>query len=189
MAYSHPRAIGIRAIVIEEGDELIAARMTNGEQQLFFMTKAGKSLRADEKDFRPMGRVSRGVRGMNVHGTQLVGMDVIGEEDFILVVTENGFGKRTHNSEYRTQNRGGKGLINIRVTERNGSVVDFRQVKDEDDILLITDNGRLIRTSVSQITSRGRITQGVKLMELNEDEKIVDMAVLIESDDNEEEEN
>lgn len=189
MAYSNPRSIGIRGIVIEEGDEVIAARITNGKQQLFFMSKAGKCIRVNEEDFRPMGRVSRGVRGMNLDGSEMVGMDVIGEEEdkYILVVTEKGFGKLSANKEYRVQARAGKGLINLRTTEKNGSVVGFRQVSEEDDILLITDSGRLIRISVSEIPSRGRITQGVKLMDLNKDEKIVDMAVLLESETTEEE--
>jgi DNA gyrase subunit A len=188
MAYSNPRSIGIIGIIIEEGDEAIAARITDGTQQLFLMSKAGKSIRVDERDFRPMGRVSRGVRGMKVDEGELVGMDVIGEDQSILVVTEKGFGKRSLNTEYRVQNRGGKGVINVRITKRNGNVVGFRQVSDEDDILLITDSGRLIRMSVSEISTKGRATQGVKLMDLNKDERIVDLAVLVESDDGGEEE-
>jgi len=188
MAYGNPRSAGIRGIVIEEGDEVIAARITNGEQHLFFMTRAGKCIRVDEKEVRPTGRVSRGVKAMNLDGSQLVGMDVIGDDRSILVVTEKGFGKRTLNGEYRPQSRGGKGVINIRIAERIGSVVGFRQVSDEDDIMLITDNGRLIRMAVAETNPRGRVTQGVKLMGLNEGERIVDMAVLAESEDNGEEE-
>jgi DNA gyrase subunit A len=112
----------------------------------------------------------------------LVGMDVIEEGKAILVITENGFGKRTNQEEYRCQSRGGKGVLNIRVTDRNGSVVGFRQVGEEEQILMITDHGRLIRMPVAQISKIGRVTQGVKLMNLNEGEKVVDVAVLPESE-------
>lgn len=181
-AYSNPRSTGIRAIVLDDDDELISACVTDGNHDLFLMSRAGKSIRASEREFRPLGRVSRGVRGMNLDGSQLVGMDVIEEGKAILVITEKGFGKRTNQEEYRCQSRGGKGVLNIRVTERNGSVVGFRQVGEEEQILMITDHGRLIRMPVAQISKIGRVTQGVKLMNLNEGEKVVDVAVLPESE-------
>lgn len=182
-AYANPRSSGIRAIVLDDDDELIGACITDGGKDLFLMSGAGKSIRVNETEFRPLGRVSRGVRGMNREGSKLVGMDVIDDGKSILVVTENGFGKRTPSEEYRCQSRGGKGVLNIRVTERNGDVVGFRQVAEEEGILLITDRGRLIRTPVVDIRKIGRVTQGVKLMELNEGEKIVDMTVLPESEE------
>lgn len=181
--YSNPRSNGIRAIVLDEDDELICARITDGDQHLFLMSKAGKSIRMDEKDFRPLGRVTRGVRGMNLDGSELVGMDVIDEGKSILVVTENGFGKRTPNEAYRAQGRAGKGVMNIRVTERNGKVIGFRQVGEEDEVLLITDRGRLIRSPVAQISKIGRVTQGVKLIGLDEGEKVADLAVLLEPEE------
>jgi DNA gyrase subunit A len=183
-AYANPRTTGIRAIVLDEGDELICARITDGNQHLFLMSKAGKSIRMDEQDFRPLGRVSRGVRGMNLDGSQLVGMDVIDEGKSILVVTEKGFGKRTPNEVYRPQGRAGKGVMNVRVTERNGEVIAFRQVGEDDEILLITDRGRLIRCPVAQISKIGRVTQGVKLIGLDEGEKLSDLAVLEDSEVN-----
>ena len=186
MAFSNPRPSGIWAIVIDTGDELISARITDGEQQLFLMSRAGKSVRIHEQLIRPTGRVSRGVRGMDVDESELVGMDIIGEQQSILVVTERGFGKRTSNAQYRLQGRGGKGVINLRITERNGPVVNFRQVTDEDQVILITDKGRLIRTNVAEISMKGRLTQGVKLMDLDEDEKVVDLTVVMESEDAEE---
>jgi len=182
-AYANPRSNGIRAIVLDDDDELISACITDGTKDLFLMSGAGKSIRVNETEFRPLGRVSRGVRGMNRDGSKLVGMDVIDDGKSILVVTENGFGKRTPSEEYRCQSRGGKGVLNIRVTERNGDVVGFRQVAEEEGILLITDRGRLIRTPVVDIRKIGRVTQGVKLMDLNEGEKIVDMTVLSESEE------
>ncbi len=187
IAYSNPRSTGIRAIVLDEDDELICARITDGRRHLFLMSKAGKCIRVDETEFRPLGRVSRGIRGMNLDGSELVGMDVIDEGKSILVITEKGFGKRTPAEEYRCQNRGGKGVLNIRVTERNGNVVGFRQVAEDEEILMITDSGRIIRTPVAQISKIGRVTQGVKLMGLDEGESIVDLAVLAESEESKEE--
>jgi len=181
-AYGNPRATGIRAIVLDDDDELICARITDGSKHLFLMSKAGKSIRVDEKEFRPLGRVSRGIRGMNLDGSQLVGMDVIDDGKCILVVTEKGFGKRTLAEAYRCQSRGGKGVLNIKVTDRNGEVIGFSQVAEEDEILMITDRGRLIRTPVVQVREVGRVTQGVKLMGLDEGERLVDLAVLAESE-------
>jgi DNA gyrase subunit A len=186
MAFSNPRPSGIWAIVIDQGDELISARITDGEQQLFLMSRAGKSVRIHEQLIRSTGRVSRGVRGMDVDESELVGMEIIGEQQSILVVTERGFGKRTSNAQYRPQGRGGKGVINLRITERNGPVVNFRQVTDEDQVILITDKGRLIRTNVAEVSMKGRLTQGVKLMDLDEGEKVVDLTVVMESEDAEE---
>ncbi|HOI95640.1 MAG TPA: DNA gyrase subunit A [Syntrophobacter fumaroxidans] len=186
-AYSNPRSTGIRAIVLDDDDELISVCVTDGSHDLFLMSRAGKSIRVNEREFRPLGRVSRGVRGMKLDGSRMVGMDVIEEGKAILVITEKGFGKRTNAEEYRCQSRGGKGVLNIRVTERNGSVVGFRQVGEDEQILMITDHGRLIRMPVAQISRIGRVTQGVKLMNLNEGEKVVDVAVLPESESESEE--
>ncbi len=188
MAYSNPRPSGIIAILIDEDDELIAARLTDGNQQLFLMSKQGKCIRIDEQEIRPIGRKSRGVRGMEVGDSELVGMDVIGNDQSMLVVTAKGFGKRSANSEYRVQGRGGKGVINLRITERKGEVVGFRQVTDEEQVIVITDKGRLIRTNVAEVGMKGRVTQGVKLMDLLDDERVVDMTVVIESEEPDEEE-
>jgi len=185
-AYSNPRSTGIRAIVLTEDDELISVRITDGNQHLFLMSRAGKCIRIDETDCRPLGRVSQGVRGMNLDGGELVGMDVIEGGKSILVVTEKGYGKRTPNEAYRPQGRAGKGVMNIRITDRNGEVIGFCQVSEESEILLITDRGRLIRSPVAQISKIGRVTQGVKLIGLDEGEKVVDLAVLEDSEDNRE---
>jgi len=186
-AYSNPRANGIRAINLDDGDELISVVVTDGQRDIFLMSRGGKCIRVNEEQFRPLGRVSRGIRGMNVEGTELVGMDVIDPGKAILVVTDKGFGKRTPEESYRCQSRGGKGVLNINVTERNGSVIGFRQVGEEEDIMLITDKGRLIRMPVNQISKIGRVTQGVKLIGLAEGEKVVDLTVLVETDDSREE--
>jgi len=186
-AYANPRATGIRAINLDEDDELIAVRITDGERDLFLMSRSGKSIRVSEKEFRPLGRVSRGIRGMNLDGSELVGMDVIDAGKSILVITEKGFGKRTLEAAYRCQSRGGKGVLNVRVTEKNGGVVGFRQVGEEEEILIITNRGRLIRMPAGQVSKIGRVTQGVKLMALDDGEQVMDLAISAEPDETKEE--
>ncbi len=182
-AYANPRSNGIRAINMDDDDELISVVITDGQRDLFLMSRKGKCIRVKEDEFRPLGRVSRGIRGMNVKGTELVGMDVIDPQKCMLVVTEKGFGKRTPEESYRPQGRGGQGVLNIRVTERNGQVIGFRQVGEDNGIMLITDGGRLIRMPVSQISKIGRVTQGVKLIGLAEGERVVDLTVLDQTED------
>ena len=181
--YANPRSSGIRAINMDDDDELISVVITDGQRDLFLMSRKGKCIRVKEDEFRPLGRVSRGIRGMNVKGTELVGMDVIDPDKCMLVVTEKGFGKRTPEESYRPQGRGGQGVLNIKVTERNGHVIGFRQVGEDNGIMLITDGGRLIRMPVSQISIIGRVTQGVKLIDLAEGETVVDLTVLDETED------
>jgi DNA gyrase subunit A len=185
-AYANPRSSGIRAINMDDDDELISVVITDGQRDLFLMSRKGKCIRVKEDEFRPLGRVSRGIRGMNVKGTELVGMDVIDPQKCMLVVTEKGFGKRTPEESYRSQGRGGQGVLNIKVTERNGQVIGFRQVGEENGIMLITDGGRLIRMPVSQISKIGRVTQGVKLIDLAEGERVVDLTVLDQPEDTQE---
>jgi DNA gyrase subunit A len=182
-AYANPRSNGIRAINLDDDDELISVVITDGQRDLFLMSRQGKCIRVKEDEFRPLGRVSRGIIGMNVKGTELVGMDVIDPDKCMLVVTEKGFGKRTPEESYRCQGRGGQGVLNIKVTERNGQVIGFRQVGEDNAIMLITDRGRLIRMAVSQISKIGRVTQGVKLIGLPEGEKVVDLTVFDETED------
>jgi DNA gyrase subunit A len=186
MAFGNPRSGGIIAIRIDEGDELISVRLTDGSQQLLLTTQAGKASRIKEEQIRPMGRVARGVKGMDVDGSSLVGMEVVSEDASILTVTENGFGKRTKTSEYPLRRRGGKGVLTMRTTKRNGPVVGFRQVADGDDIMIITDRGRLIRMNVGEISVIGRITQGVRLIDVESGERVVDIATLAEEEPPEE---
>ncbi len=185
MAFGKPRAGGIIALKIDQDDELMNVRLTDGSKQLFFTTQAGKALRCREEEIRPMGRVARGVKGMNVDGSSLVGMEVVSEEATILTVSENGYGKRTRTKEYPLRRRGGKGVLSIRTTERNGPVVGFRQVWDDDEIMLITDRGRLIRMKVNEISVIGRVTQGVRLIDIEPGERVVDMTSLVESEEEE----
>jgi DNA gyrase subunit A len=182
-AFSNPRPSGIIAINISEGDELIAAARTAGQEQILLATQDGKSIRFAEEQVRPMGRSATGVRGISTReGDATVGMEVLKPGKTILTVSENGFGKRTPLEDYREQNRGGQGIITIKTTERNGQVVGILQVSDGDEIMLITSGGKMIRTRVSEIPTMSRNTQGVRLMEPNEGEKVVSVAKLAEEE-------
>lgn len=185
--YSNVRVGGIIAVNLDEGDRLIAAALTDGKQHVLLASKNGKSIRFAEEDARPMGRVSRGVRGMTLEGDDVViGMEIIkadAESSTIFTVTENGYGKQTELAEYRVQSRAGKGIITIKTTERNGHVVNLMQMTDINDLMLITDQGKILRASVSQFSVIGRNTQGVRLMVLEPGERIVAVARLAEKDE------
>ncbi len=172
-AFSNPMARGIIAITLDRGDELIAAELTSGKDQIFLGTHDGKCIRFPEEDVRDMGRQARGVKGIELSEKDyLVGMTVSGDEGLILSVTENGYGKRTFVKEYRAQSRGGKGVINVKTTEKNGRVVAIMKVGDDAEIILITAQGKIIRLEASAIRAAGRSTQGVRLMELEADDKV-----------------
>jgi DNA gyrase subunit A len=182
-AYANPRRGGIIAINLDPEDELIAAIRTNGSQEVLIASKNGKSIRFPETDVRPMGRTAAGVRGMMLApGDEVVGMEILSPGATILTVTERGYGKRTPLEHYRLQRRGGQGVITIRTTARNGKVMRVAQVVDEDEVMLITDGGKVLRCRVSGISTMGRATQGVRVMDLAEGEKLVSMARLAERD-------
>jgi DNA gyrase subunit A len=187
LEYSHPRTGGIIAVNLDEGDKLIAVSLTDGKQDVLLASKNGKSIRFRDEDARPMGRVTRGVRGMTLEDDDVViGMAIVNEQftsSTLFTVTENGFGKRTELVEYRRQSRGGKGVITIKTTERNGCVVDIKQVTDENDLMLITDQGKIIRMPISGFSVIGRNTQGVRLMVTEENERIVAVAKLAEKEE------
>ena len=177
MAFSRPRSGGIIATTIVEGDEVIAAELTRGKQDIFLGTRSGLSIRFHEGEVREMGRLAQGVRGIQLKEDDwVVGTAVLAQEGTILTVTENGFGKRTHTEEYRKQARGGKGIITMKTTERNGAVVGVLPVTDEDDLMIITDGGKIIRLRVKDLSIIGRNTQGVRLINLDEQEKLVGVA-------------
>ncbi len=183
MAYSRPRAGGIIALSIDADDELIAARVTDGSQDILLGSREGKAIRFKETEVRSMGRTARGVRGMTVGKDDvIIGMEAIGEGATILTVTENGYGKRTDSEEYRVQGRGGMGIITIKTTERNGNVVGMKEVADEDEVMLITDQGTIIRMKIKGISVIGRNTQGVRLINVEKGEKVVGVAHLAEED-------
>ena len=177
MAFSRPRSGGIIATTIVEGDEVIAAELTRGKQDIFLGTRSGLSIRFHEGEVRQMGRLAQGVRGIHLKKDDwVVGTAVLAQEGTILTVTEHGFGKRTQTEEYRKQARGGKGIITMKTTERNGAVVGVLPVTDEDDLMIITDGGKIIRLRVKDLSIIGRNTQGVRLINLDEQEKLVGVA-------------
>jgi DNA gyrase subunit A len=180
-AYANPRTGGIVAIKIKEEDELIGARVSTGSQDIFLTTRQGKSIRFGETEIREMGRVAAGNIGIRMEpGDEVVGMEVLDEGAAILTVTENGYGKRTRTGEYRIQGRGGKGILTIKTSERNGPVVYAYQVTDQDQLMIITEQGKIIRLRAGEISVIGRNTQGVKLIDLGEGEKVVAVAKVIE---------
>ena len=181
MAFSRPRSGGIIALSLIPGDELIAARLTDGTYNVFLGSALGKSIRFHESDIRPSGRTSRGVRGMSiVKGDRIVAMQVLSHGQSLFTVTENGYGKRTSIDEYPFQKRGGKGVITIKTNQRNGQVVSILLVEDDDELMLMTDMGKLLRMTVNSISIIGRNTQGVKLIEVSPDERVTGAARLAE---------
>ena len=187
-AYSNVRSGGIIAINIEQGDELLSVRITGGEDQIFIGTRQGMGIRFSEKDVRPMGRDTTGVIGVVLRKDNdvVVEMDVVDEKAHLLSVTENGYGKRSEVTEYRFQGRGGSGVINVKVTEKNGAVIGIKSVTDADQLLLITERGQLIRIKVKDIRETGRAAQGVRVIQLEEGDRVVGLAKLAEPDDAEE---
>ncbi len=189
-AYSHPRASGVIAIKLEPNDDLIRVAITRGDAQILLGTHGGLAIRFDEELVRPMGRVSRGVRGIKLRAKDSV-IDMVivepGSKATLLTVCENGYGKRTNLEDYRSQKRGGIGLINIKNTERNGSVIGLKAVNDEDELMMITANGIIIRTGLEQIRAIGRNTQGVRVIKLDKGDKLVAVEKLITQQDDSEE--
>jgi DNA gyrase subunit A len=183
-AFSNPRAGGIIAMGVEEGDAVIAAQVTDGTAEVFIGTRDGMAIRFPEGDVRPMGRTAYGVRGISLRDEDfVVAMEVVGAGGTLLTVTEQGFGKRTEIEEYRVQSRGGVGIINISTTDRNGQVVGVAYVQEGDELLLITQQGMILRTLTNDVRAIGRATQGVKLIDIEGDDKVVSIAKLVEKED------
>ena len=186
--FANIRSNGLIAVGLEEGDKLVSARITNGNQEVMLFASSGKAIRFDENDARAMGRTAKGVRGMRLAADEFIKSLVVIEEDVreILIACENGFGKRTFIDEFNTQNRGGGGVIAIKTSARNGALVRATKVESTDDIILISDKGTLVRTPVEHVASSGRNTQGVTLIRLSKDEKLVAMA-RVEHEENDDE--
>ena len=183
MAYSNPRSSGIRAIALEENDSLIGVRLTDGDQEILLSTVDGQAIRFKEEQVRATGRGTMGVIGIRLEqDDQVVSMEVLRPGASLLTVSDNGMGKRTATDEYRFQNRGGRGIITMKTTDRTGRVVGVQQVVDEDQLMLITDGGKIIRLRVADIRIIGRNTQGVRLIDLDNGERVVSLARLVEED-------
>jgi DNA gyrase subunit A len=180
--YNNPRGKGIIALTLEEGDELIAVRKTDGKSDLIIGTRKGLAIRFNEEDVRHMGRTAKGVKGIRLSkGDEVVSAEVAEEKTAILTVTEKGQGKRSPIEEYPVHRRGGKGVISIKTTEKGGKAVGLMQVRDEDELVMITNSGKIIRTLAKDISLHGRNTQGVRLMDVGED-KVVSIAKVVEKD-------
>jgi len=180
--YSRPRATGITALKINEGDEVIGVRVTKGEQDIFLSSRQGKAIRFHESELRSMGRVAAGNRGIRLApGDQVVSLEILHEGEAILTITENGYGKRTATKEYRIQKRGGKGIFSIKTSQRNGPVVCANQVAENDELMILSGEGKIIRIRVADISVIGRHTQGVKLINLEPLEKVVAVARYLET--------
>lgn len=186
--YDNIRRGGLTAVSLRENDELIGVRLTNGENDIMLVTRNGMSIRFEESDVRPLGRVSQGVRGISLdEDDYVIGMATSMPDSTLLVVTENGFGKRTELEEYKTQTRAGKGVLTYRVTERTGKLASIRLVHESDEIMLISSDGTIIRMEVSGISILGRATQGVTLMRMTEGNHVVGLARLEKEDEDEDE--
>ncbi|RJO70554.1 MAG: DNA gyrase subunit A [Myxococcales bacterium] len=185
-AYSNPRSVGTRAILLDEKDELIDVKLTDGQSHILLSTRKGKAIRFKEDEVRPMGRATRGIRGVMLsQDDELVGLDVLSEGASILSVTANGYGKRSRIEDYRIQGRGGRGIITIKTTERNGDVIAVKQVMDDDDLMLVTHQGVILRMKMAGIKVIGRNTQGVRLIHLAGGDSLVNVAKLVEKEEKE----
>ncbi len=184
MQYASPRPSGIIAIALEEGDEVIGVRLTDGSREAILSTRDGQAIRFKEDEARPMGRDTYGVRGMKLDaGDEVVSLDLVEPGATLLAVSENGYGKRTEMEEYRLTRRGGKGIITMKTTEKTGRVIGVRMVTDDDQIMLVTSGGKVIRLRVNEIRVIGRNTQGVRLIGLEEGERVASVARLAERED------
>lgn len=183
MAYSNPRSTGIIALNISEGDSLVAVRLSDGSQDVLLATKSGKSIRFKEEQVRKMGRGATGVKGISLaKNDEVIALELLAEGATLLSVTENGFGKRTEAAEYRPQSRGGQGVITIKTSTRNGCVVGFVQAMDDENCMMVTQNGIIIRLRMGDISVIGRNTQGVRLVDTRGTDKVVALARLAEED-------
>src|SRR5256884_3667910 len=184
MQYASPRPSGIIAIALEEGDEVIGVRLTDGSREAILSTRDGQAIRFKEDEARPMGRDTYGVRGMKLdEGDEVVSLDLVEPGATLLAVSENGYGKRTEMDEYRLTRRGGKGIITMKTTDKTGRVIGVRMVTDDDQIMLVTSGGKVIRLRVNEIRVIGRNTQGVRLIGLEEGERVASVARLAERED------
>ncbi len=177
--FSRPRRAGIRAINLLDDEHLVAVKVTDGDQDVLLASSDGLAIRFHESDIRPMGRTARGVKGITLKkGQSVIGAVVLRGGETLFTITENGYGKRTPTSEYRVQKRGGRGLITIKCTERNGRVLDIKEVADNQELMVITRNGIIIRMAVADVSTMGRNTQGVRIINLKGDDSVISTARL-----------
>jgi DNA gyrase subunit A len=182
--YASSRRDGLIALTLDEGDELIDVKLTSGQDELIIGTLNGMSIRFPETEVRSMGRTARGVRGITLReDDRVVGLELAHNGQFLLVVTANGYGKRTNIKQYRLQGRGGKGIMTIKPAKRNGPVVGIKVVNTDEEVMMITAEGIIIRLAVKDISSIGRTTQGVKLMRISDEDTVVALAKVVTKED------
>jgi DNA gyrase subunit A len=182
--YKNVKQSGLRGINVDDGDKIVNVRLSDGTFDVLLCSTSGKIIRFNEEDVRPMGRVSRGVRGINITDDErIIGMEIITDSVEVLTVTENGYGKRTSAIEYRKTARGGKGILAMKLTEKNGEICAIKPVKEDQDLMIITDQGQVIRTMMSGISMLGRVAQGVRIIRLKDGEKVVAVEGMVEEDD------
>ena len=186
-AFANPRAAGIVALGVEDDDALIEAVLTSGKDEILIGTREGMAIHFVEEDVRPMGRAAYGVKGIELdRGDEVVGLEVVGAGGTVLTLTSNGYGKRTAIEEYRLQSRGGKGTIDIKTSGRNGPVVGVKFLGGDEQVMLITEKGMIIRLNTAEISTIGRNTQGVRLIQLEDGDHLVSVARLAEREEGEE---
>lgn len=186
MEFDNIRKGGLTAVSLRENDELIDVRLTDGTKNILLVTRNGMSIRFNEKDVRPLGRAAQGVKGITLEeDDEVVGMSADIENASVLVVTERGFGKRTELDEYKVQIRGGKGILTYRVTEKTGKVAGMKLVSEDDDVMMISSDGSIIRIKAKDISLLGRATQGVTLMRMDEGVSVVSVARIVNDDEEE----
>jgi len=182
--FDNPMSRGIIAVSLDDGDELIGAKITNGKNYIFLASHEGQAIRFREEDVRGMGRQARGVRAMTLDdGDYLIGMEVLEEQGLLLSISENGYGKRTAIDTYRLTNRGGKGVINMKTTNKTGNVIGVLLVREDSDVMIVSQNGKIIRIESSTIRQSGRSAQGVRLVSLEDGDQVAAASVLPEAED------
>ncbi|MBI3312607.1 MAG: DNA gyrase subunit A, partial [Candidatus Omnitrophica bacterium] len=185
--YSRPRTTGINAITLRDKDELVCCKITTGKDEMFIATHEGKAIRFPEANVREMGRTASGVRGINLgKKDEVIAAEIVHKDATLLSITQLGFGKKTRFKEYRLQSRGGKGIINVKVTPKNGKVVNVLAVEEQDELVIVTTGAMVVRCPVNQIRTSGRNAQGVRLIRLKEGHKVAAAARVVEKEEGEE---
>ena len=185
--YSRPRSTGINAISLREKDELVSCQLTSGKDEIFLATREGKAIRFSEKQVRDMGRTASGVRGIRLtKKDEVIAMEIVDTTATLLGVTELGFGKKTKFKEYRLQSRGGKGIINVKVLSKNGKVVNALTVEENDEIIIVTTGGMVVRCPVNQVRTSGRNAMGVRLIRLKDNHRVAAVVRVVEKEDGQE---
>ena len=181
--FENIRTNGKIAITIKEDDELIAAKVTNGNNEILIASTNGRMIRFNENEIRVMGRTASGVKGIDTDGGVCVGCEISQSGKDVLVITENGYGKKTSVEEYRMTHRGSKGVKALNVTEKNGNIVSFKSVNGHEDLIIVTNSGMIIRLSLNQVSSTGRVAQGVRLINLKDEQKVGTVTIIAENDE------